>query len=171
MTLDPLVLGIDPGTHYMGYGLIRVENDVCKAVDHGFFRADKRLSFPHRLRQIYEAVSDLLEKSRPDAVAVEEVYVSQNAKSTLRLGHARGVILLAAVERGIEVAEYAPREVKQAVSGRGNASKDQVQWMMARMLDLSIEDLQEDAADGLAVALCHGLRCYSRSAKMLQPEK
>ena len=165
-----LVLGIDPGTHYMGYGLIRVDSGACKAIDHGFFRTDKRLSFPHRLRQIYEAVSDLLEKFNPDAVAVEEVYVSQNAKSTLRLGHARGVILLAAVEREIPVAEYAPREVKQAVSGRGNASKDQVQWMMARMLDLSMDGLQEDAADGLAVALCHGLRNESQSAKILQTE-
>ena len=165
------MLGIDPGTQYMGYGLIRVDNGVCKAVDHGFFRMDKRLSFPHRLRQIYETVSDLLDKFKPDTVAVEEVYVSQNAKSTLRLGHARGVILLAAVVREIPVAEYAPREVKQAVSGRGNASKDQVQWMMAHMLDVSMDDLQEDAADGLAVALCHGLRSDSRSSKILQPER
>jgi crossover junction endodeoxyribonuclease RuvC len=153
-----LVLGIDPGTRSVGYGLVRMEAGRCSAVDHGFFRVDHKLHFPHRLKQIHGFVSDLLDKHRPDVLAVEEVYVSQNAKTTLRLGHARGVILLAAVEKGIPVAEYAPREVKQAVLGSGGASKDQVQWMMAQMLRIRTEDLQEDAADGLAVALCHGLR-------------
>jgi crossover junction endodeoxyribonuclease RuvC len=162
------VLGIDPGTRCVGYGLVCAENRGCRAQDYGFFKTDQSRTFPLRLKQIYDMISDLLEKSHPDAVAVEEVYVSQNAKSTLRLGHARGVILLAAVERGITVAEYAPREVKQAVVGKGGASKRQVQWMMSQMLDLSMESLQEDAADGLAVALCHGLRTMNPSVTRLQ---
>lgn len=166
-----LVLGIDPGTRFVGYGLVQVEEGNCRAVDYGFFRFDNKLLFPERLKQIHEAVSDLMDRSRPDAVAVEEVYVSRNAKTTLRLGQAKGVILLAAVERRIPVAEYAPREVKQAVLGRGGASKDQVQWMMAQMLNLRREGLQEDAADGLAVALCHALRSSGQGSQILKLEE
>lgn len=153
-----LVLGVDPGIHCVGYGLIQVQRGVCSAKDYGFFHIDKKLQFPERLKRIHDALSDILEDRKPDVMAVEEVYVTQNAKTTLRLGHARGVIILAAVEKGIEVAEYAPREVKKAVSGIGSATKEQIQWMMAQMLHLQLDTLQEDAADGLAVALCHGLR-------------
>ena len=153
-----LVLGVDPGINCVGYGLIQVQNGVCSEKDHGFFRIDKKLKFPERLKRIHDALSDILEDRKPDVMAVEEVYVTQNAKTTLRLGHARGVIILAAVEKGIEVAEYAPREVKKAVSGIGSATKKQIQWMMAQILHLQLDMLQEDAADGLAVALCHGLR-------------
>ncbi len=153
-----LVLGIDPGTRFVGYGLVQVEKGSCKAVDYGFLPTDNKLSFPQKLKQIYEGVSDLLSQSKPDVVAVEEAYATQNAKTTLRLGHARGVILLSVVEGGIPVVEYAPREIKQAVVGKGGASKVQVQWMVAQMLNINLDGLQEDAADGLAVALCHGLR-------------
>jgi len=153
-----LVLGIDPGTRFVGYGLVQVEKGSCKVVDYGFLPTDKKLSFPQKLKQIYEGVSDLLSQSKPDVVAVEEAYATQNAKTTLRLGHARGVILLSVVEGGIPVVEYAPREIKQAVVGKGGASKVQVQWMVAQMLNINLDGLQGDAADGLAVALCHGLR-------------
>lgn len=166
-----LVLGIDPGTRFIGYGLIHVEKSCCRAIDYGFFRIDKKAAFPERLKQIHEVVFDLLDQTRPDVVAVEEVYVSRNAKTTLRLGHARGVILLAAVEKGVPVAEYAAREVKQAVIGRGGASKQQVQWMMARMLNIRLDGLQEDAADGLAVALCHGLRNSRYTAQVQKVEE
>jgi crossover junction endodeoxyribonuclease RuvC len=121
-------------------------------------QANKKCSFPKRLTHIYEDISRLLDESHPDEVALEEVYVSQNAKTTLYLGHARGVIVLAIVQRGIPLAEYAPREIKQAVVGRGGATKSQVQWMMGQMLHLELDTLSEDAADGLAVALCHSLR-------------
>lgn len=153
-----IVLGIDPGTRFVGYGLVHEKAGNFSAIDYGVFRVEETLSFPKRLKQIYRSVSHLLDKTQPDVMAVEEVYVSQNAKITLKLGHARGVILLAAVERGIPVAEYAPREVKKAVLGSGSGSKEQVQWMMCQLLSLDGECLQEDAADGLAVALCHGLR-------------
>jgi len=159
-----LILGIDPGIHVVGYGLVKMESRHFSAVDYGFLPTDETLAFPQRLKQIYDAVSELLNRCQPDVVVVEEVFVSQNAKTTLKLGHARGVILLAAMERNLPIAEYAPREVKQAVLGKGGASKRQVQWMMAQMLHLKEEKLQEDAADGLAVALCHGLRsCKSPS--------
>lgn len=162
------VLGIDPGTRYIGYGLIHIDNQQYRAVDYGFLRAEKNFSFPQKLKHIHEYVSNLIENLKPDAIAIEEVYVSQNAKTTLRLGHARGVIILAAVERDIPVTEYAPREIKQAVLGKGGASKDQVKWMVAQMLNLQINGLQEDAADGLAVALCHCLRNSGIGSKILK---
>jgi crossover junction endodeoxyribonuclease RuvC len=153
------VLGIDPGTRYVGWGLIHVSRGVFRAVDYGYFEVDKDTEFSDKLYRIYTFIFELLSQWCPDVVAVEEVYVSQNAKTTLRLGHTRGVILLAAVQRGIRIFEYAPREVKQAVFGCGSATKDQIQWMLVRLLALPKEKIQEDAADGLAVALCHSLRC------------
>jgi crossover junction endodeoxyribonuclease RuvC len=157
------VLGIDPGTRCIGWGLIHVIEKAFRSVDHGFYQVNNKLSFPDKLHRIHTFISDLLNRLHPEVVAVEEVYVSQNAKTTLRLGHARGVILLAAVEHGVEIFEYAPREIKQAVFGRGSATKDQVQWMLFRLLDIPQQELQEDEADGLAVALCHGLRSSTAS--------
>jgi crossover junction endodeoxyribonuclease RuvC len=153
-----LVLGIDPGTQRVGYGLIRSEANRFCSVTSGRIEIEKELLFPNRLNRIYHDVLDLLDQNRPDVVAVEEVYVTSNAKTTLRLGHARGVILLAAVERGIPVAEYAPREIKQAVVGNGAAGKGQVEYMIRQILDLGRKNLTEDESDALAVALCHGMR-------------
>jgi crossover junction endodeoxyribonuclease RuvC len=153
-----LILGIDPGTALIGYGLLEFENDKPKAVDCGVIRINKKYAFQIQLQKIYQEITNLLKKTNPQVVAIEEVYVSQNAKTTLRLGHARGVILLAVVNQGIPVSEYAPREVKQAVCGNGNASKQQIQRMVASMLHLDIDMLSEDAADAMAAALCCGLR-------------
>lgn len=153
------VLGIDPGTRRVGYGLMEIVGGRSKVVEYGVFKVDEKEEFPKRLEQIYTSVFDLLGRVRPDAVAVEEVFVSQNAKTTLRLGHARGVVLLAAVKQAVPVAEYAPRKIKQSVVGQGNASKVQVQRMISQILKIPFDGLEEDAADGLAVALCHGLRC------------
>ena len=153
------VLGIDPGTRCVGYGLIEVVDGRYTAIDYGVFRIDVKRRFPERLEQIYASIFDLLQRVRPDAVAVEEVYVSRNAKTTLRLGHARGVVLLAAVKNNVRVAEYAPRKVKQSVVGQGNASKEQVQRMISQILNVPFDGLEEDAADALAAALRHGLRC------------
>lgn len=152
------ILGIDPGTRIVGYGLVDIEKGRQKAEDFGILVVPDASEFAHKLMQIHTRVSDLLRQMRPDGVAVEEVFVSQNAKTTLKLGHSRGVILLAAAELNIPVHEYAPREIKQAVVGRGGASKEQVKWMMSQILNIRIDDLKEDAADALAAALCHGLR-------------
>ena len=156
--MGSLILGIDPGTTLIGYGLIDFENDKPRTVDCGVIRIYKKYAFQIQLQQIYQEITTLLEQTNPQVVAVEEVYVSQNAKTTLRLGHARGVILLAAVNQGTFVTEFAPREVKQAVCGNGNASKQQIQWMVANLLHLDATELSEDAADAMAVALCCGLR-------------
>ena len=156
--MGSLILGIDPGTRHVGYGVIRMRNRDGDALDFGCFRIDITPPFSSRLKEIHESIRSLIQNVKPDLVAVEEVFVSQNAKTTLKLGHARGVILLAAVLEGVPVAEYAPREIKQAVVGNGNASKKQVQWMIRQLFHLGSKPLAEDAADALAVALCHGLR-------------
>lgn len=156
-----LVLGIDPGTHLIGYGLVQAKKGHWCALEQGRIEAKKDLPFPTRLNTIFHAVLDLLERTLPDVAAVEEVYVTSNAKTTLRLGHARGVILLALSEKGIPIAEYAPREVKQSIVGNGAASKNQVQWMIRQMLNLGTATVTEDESDALAVALCHGLRSTS----------
>lgn len=153
------ILGIDPGTVLIGYGLIEFQKDKPRASYYGVIQINRKDAFPLRLKQIYEEVTTLFDKLNPDAVAIEEVYVSQNAKTTLRLGHARGVILLSAVNHNISISEYAPREIKQAICGNGNASKEQIQCMVAGMLNLNVDQISKDAADALAVALCHGLRC------------
>ena len=152
------VLGIDPGSRFVGYGLVRIENRKNHAVDYGYFQVNTKVDFPNRLKEIYDFIITLIERCKPDVMAVEEVFVSQNAKTTLRLGHARGVILLAAVEKKIPVFEYAPREIKQAVVGRGGASKEQIQWMVRQIFNLKDDKIQADAADGLAVAFCHCIR-------------
>jgi crossover junction endodeoxyribonuclease RuvC len=152
------ILGIDPGTRIVGYGLVNIEKGRQRAEDFGIFAVSGTVPFSHKLKQIHTWVSDLIKQFHPDGVAVEEVFVSQNAKTTLKLGHSRGVILLAAAEQNLPVHEYAPREIKQAVVGRGSASKEQVKWMISQMLNIRIDDLKEDAADALAAALCHGLR-------------
>jgi crossover junction endodeoxyribonuclease RuvC len=155
------VLGIDPGTQTVGYGFIEMHAGRCEQVDYGEIRMPKDQPFPLRLKRIHDSILELIDRMRPDAVSVEETYVTSNAKTTLRLGHARGVILLAAVERGVSIAEYAPREIKMAVLGRGGAGKGQVQWMVCQLLKLEPSGISEDAADALAAALCHGLRSGS----------
>jgi len=164
-----LVLGIDPGTQLIGFGLIRSETDRFVSVESGRLEVRKELLFPDRLNCIYHEILDLVNRMRPDVTAVEEVYVTTNAKTTLRLGHARGVILSALVEKKIPIAEYAPREIKQAVVGNGGAAKIQVQWMVRQMLCLGSAELSEDESDALAVALCHGLRALHPVSKRMRP--
>jgi crossover junction endodeoxyribonuclease RuvC len=154
-------LGIDPGTQTVGYGFIEMHAGRCEHVDYGEIRMPKDQPFPRRLKRIHDSILELIDRTRPDAVSVEETYVTSNAKTTLRLGHARGVILLAAVERGVSIAEYAPREIKMAVLGSGGAGKGQVQWMVCQLLKLEPSGVSEDAADALAAALCHGFRSGS----------
>lgn len=159
-----IILGIDPGTRLLGYGVIEAEGSRYRPVEFGTVKIHTRLTFPEKLLSIHQQVSALLDRFKPDEVAIEESYVTQNAKTTLRLGHARGVILLAAARKKIPIGEYAPRTVKQSVCGVGNAGKQQVRWMVSKMLGLAAEDLEEDASDALAVCLCHILRGSFMSA-------
>ncbi len=147
------ILGIDPGSRFTGFGIIEVSGDRAIAIQHGVIRAGTG-EFPERLGIIFAAVRDLINEYQPGEVAIETVFVSRNAGSALKLGQARGAAICAAISLGLPVAEYAPRSVKQAIVGRGGADKVQVQHMVMVLLQLQ-EKLQEDAADALAVALCH----------------
>jgi crossover junction endodeoxyribonuclease RuvC len=153
------VFGIDCGTEMTGFGVVescdsgREPRLVCKAL--GGIRLPKDKPLPVRLEQVFRALSAELERWQPDVVAVEEVFYSVNAKSALKLGQVRGVALLAAACRGLPVAEYAPLRIKSSVVGYGLAKKEQVQFMVARLLELQELPQPADAADALAIAICH----------------
>jgi crossover junction endodeoxyribonuclease RuvC len=153
------VFGIDCGTNCTGYGVVDVQSGRLEtrllAVAAGGLKVAKDQSLPMRLAYIYQELSALLERHRPDVVAVEGVFYSVNANSALKLGHVRGVALLAAAMQGLPVAEYAPLAIKSAVVGYGLAKKEQVQFMVARLLNLDSAPKPADAADALAIAICH----------------
>jgi crossover junction endodeoxyribonuclease RuvC len=152
------VLGIDPGTAITGYGVVaRTSGGSVSLVECGVIRTSAGEPLARRIREIYLEVEALIERHRPFAVAVEDVFQGKNARSALTLGHARGAILLAAALRDLPVAEYAPREIKSAVVGTGNATKDQVGFMVQQQLRLKEAPAPADAADGVAAALCHCL--------------
>jgi crossover junction endodeoxyribonuclease RuvC len=153
------VFGIDCGTEITGFGVVescdtgRAPRLTCHAM--GGIRLAKSCALPVRLEQVYRALMAELEKWQPDVVAVEEVFYSVNAKSALKLGQVRGVALLAAASAGLPVAEYAPLRIKSSVVGYGLAKKEQVQFMVARLLGLAELPEPADAADALAIAICH----------------
>ncbi|EQB31758.1 crossover junction endodeoxyribonuclease RuvC [Sphingobium ummariense] len=149
-----LLLGLDPGLASTGWGLISADGNRLTHVGNGQIRTDSALSLPTRLMALDMALTNLILEHRPDGVAVEEVFVNTNPQSTLKLGQARGVILLAAARSGMDVGEYAARLVKKAVVGVGNASKEQVHAMVARLLP-GVKIAGPDAADALAVAITH----------------
>ena len=148
------ILGIDPGTRITGYGLIDKDERKIRHLDNGLIVNAVTATTPDKLYKIYLEVKRLIAEFKPDVVALEDIFVSQNVKSSLKLGQTRGVVMLAAAEAGIPVAEYLPTQVKQAVSNFGRANKEEVQKMVRLLLNLK-EVAQEDASDALAVALCH----------------
>jgi crossover junction endodeoxyribonuclease RuvC len=147
------ILGIDPGSRFTGFGIIEVNGDRVTPIHQGVIKAGTG-EFPQRLGIIFSGIKDLIGEYAPDEVAIETVFVSKNAGSALKLGQARGAAMCAAISLGLPIAEYSPRSVKQAVVGRGGADKVQVQHMITVLLNLK-ERPVEDAADALAVALCH----------------
>ncbi len=150
------VLGVDPGTAATGYGVVVREGvGAASLVECGVIRTQAGSPLADRLRDIHEGLGEVLSRHAPDVVAVEGVFFGKNVRTTVLLGHARGVILLAAAQQGLEVAEYAPAEIKNAVVGTGRASKEQVQFMVKKLLRLKEVPSPADAADGVAVALCH----------------
>jgi len=149
------VFGIDPGSERTGYGCVETDRSRHRIVVCGAIGTLRATSFSDKLLQIHRRLADLLRESRPDCVAIENVFHSVNVRSALKLGHARGVAMLAAVETGIPVFEYTPAEIKRAVVGYGRAEKAQVQHMIKLILGLSAVPSPHDAADALAVAICH----------------
>jgi crossover junction endodeoxyribonuclease RuvC len=151
------VLGIDPGTAACGYGIVHRYDGRLRAVAFGAWSTPAQERAELRLRSIYERVEELLERHRPDAVALEESFVGADARIALSVGQARGAVLVACARGGLECAEYPPSAVKQAVCGYGRAGKEQVQRMVAAILGLSAPPRPHHAADALAVAVCHAL--------------
>jgi crossover junction endodeoxyribonuclease RuvC len=149
------IFGIDPGSDRTGYGCVETDLARHRLVVSGAIRTSPAASFPDKLLRIHTALSGLLERCRPDTVAIENLFHASNARSALKLGHARGVAMLAAVEAGLPVVEYTPAEVKRAVVGYGRAEKHQVQQMVKLLLGLTALPVPHDAADALAVAICH----------------
>ncbi len=151
-----LILGIDPGTMVTGYGMIEcVSVNQCQLIECGVFRTSSQQLLGVRVREIYDEVKSTIERFKPDILAVEDVFVGKNAKSALMLGHVRGVILLAAEVCDVPVAQYTPREIKKAVTGNGNATKDQVAFMVQKRLSLRETPKPSDASDAVATALAY----------------
>jgi crossover junction endodeoxyribonuclease RuvC len=149
-----IILGIDPGSRITGYGLIRTEGTRLLHLDNGGIWTDAATDFPGRLEHIFRGITAIIDKHTPDAVAVENIFFSNNVQSALKLGQARGAAVVACVTRGVPVFEYSALQVKQAVVGHGKAAKEQVQHMVKVLLNLA-EPAQADASDALAVAICH----------------
>jgi len=151
-----LALGIDPGTANTGYGIVRSDRaESLKLVECGVIRTRPRAPLASRLAEIYDGVTQLIARHRPDALSVEDVFYSRNVRTTVVLGHARGVILLAGHQASLEIHEYPPAEIKKAVVGSGSATKEQVQYMLTRLLRLKAVPQPSDAADGVAAALAY----------------
>ena len=153
------VFGIDCGTEFTGWGVVDVVESARQSrlvpVAAGAIKLDKKHRTPLRLQQVHAELTGLLAAYAPEIVAIEDVFFASNAKSALKLGHVRGVAMLAAAAAGLEVAEYAPLSIKSAVVGYGLAAKEQVQFMVARLLELERAPEPADAADALAIAICH----------------
>ena len=148
------ILGLDPGSRYLGYGILEPAGSSWRRLDSGVLRLNARKPIPERLAQAFNDVRDLIHLHRPDRVAVEECFVAHSPRSALVLGEVRGVLLLAAQLAKIELSEFAPRAVKLAAVGNGAAAKEQIQFMMPRLVRDCTGELQPDEADALAVAWC-----------------
>jgi crossover junction endodeoxyribonuclease RuvC len=164
------VLGIDPGSETLGWGVVEGENLKYKLVDFGTVKSSPKMSFSKRLLKIAEGIEAVIEQYRPDVVSVEEAFYATNVKVALKLGQVRGVVLFLGERAGLEIAEYSPRLVKQTVVGYGNAEKHQVQEMVRLLLKMQQVPEPHDAADALANAICHfhhaGVASRIKNAKL-----
>jgi crossover junction endodeoxyribonuclease RuvC len=151
------VIGIDPGTANCGYGIVHEKDGRLEAIDYGWWKTSAAERPEQRLKTIFDAVAGLIEAHRPDAVVLEESFVGADARTALSVGQARGAVMVAAANAGIDCAEYPPARVKQTVCGYGRAEKRQVQKMVKVILKMDTEPTPSHAADALAVAICHAL--------------
>jgi len=164
--MDKIILGIDPGTNLMGYGLLHVIDNKAKMIAMGVIELSKYESHYLRLGKIYERITSIIDSYHPDELAVEAPFFGKNVQSMLKLGRAQGVAIAAAIERDVPISEYEPRKVKVAITGNGAASKEQVAGMLMRLLKIPAEDMnvQMDATDALGVAYCHYLQMHMPQA-------
>ena len=155
MTKDKIILGIDPGTNIMGYGLIHIKNNKMTLIAMGSIELNKLETHFLKLQKIFERTQYLINEYKPDEVALEAPFMGKNPQSMLKLGRAQGVSMAAALSKNIPVSEYAPKKIKQSITGRGTASKEQVAGMLKNLFKLKSLPKHLDATDGLAVAVCH----------------
>jgi len=155
MAKEKIILGVDPGTTRMGYGVIRIKGKQLELLSLGVIMLHKLPDHPTKLKRILERLSQLIEEHLPDEMAVEAPFFGKNVQSMLKLGRAQGVAMAAALQRGIPVEEYSPRKIKQSITGNGNSSKEQVASVLESTLNCKLDVKYDDATDGLAVAICH----------------
>ena len=151
-----IILGIDPGYAIVGYGVLEYKNNKFKVIEYGAITTDASMDMFDRFKSIYDDICEVMERTKPDFMAIEELFFNSNQKTAINVAQARGVILLAAMNRGIQIFEYTPLQVKQAVAGYGRAEKKQVQQMAKLLLGLKEVPRPDDTADAVAIAICHG---------------
>ena len=161
-----IILGLDPGTSVMGYGLITVQKQEIKLLQFGVLHLKKYIGHELKLKKIYDRVNQIIEDFMPDEVALEAPFFGKNIQSMLKLGRAQGVAMAAALSHGIPINEYAPKKVKQSVTGNGNASKEQVAAMIQNLLNFKKTNYLLDATDALAVAFCHHMQGNAERKKL-----
>ena len=152
---DKIILGIDPGTIVMGYGLIHIQNNVPKPIGIGVIKLEKYEDHAIRLKKIFERMIGLIDEFKPDELAIEAPFFGKNVQSMLKLGRAQGVAIAAALSKNIPVTEYSPKKIKMSITGNGNASKEQVAAMLIQLLGIDKEQAFLDATDAMGAALCH----------------
>lgn len=156
------ILGVDPGTNILGYGIIEVENKVMKLVDLGVLYLKEEADQPDKLKRIFEQLQIIIAEFKPREMAIEAPFYGKNVQSMFKLGRAQGVAIAAAITKGLTVTEYSPKKIKQAVTGNGNAAKEQVAAMLGTILKADLSDQYADATDALATAVCHFYQSTNR---------
>jgi crossover junction endodeoxyribonuclease RuvC len=164
LTTDRVILGIDPGTTIMGFGIIHISGSKMTLLELGVLQLHKLEDHPSKLKEIFEHSIVLIEKHKPDELAIEAPFFGKNVQSMLKLGRAQGVAIAAALSRSIPVTEYSPKKIKQSITGNGNASKEQVAAMLQSLLQITDMPRHLDATDGLAAAVCHYFQRNAKSA-------
>lgn len=150
------ILGIDPGYAILGYGVIEKTGNRFRVCSYGAVTTEASMAMGDRLEHLYESLREIIDEEKPDVAAIEQLFFNTNAKTAIMVGQARGVAVLACKKGGLEIEEYTPLQIKQALVGYGRADKKQVQWMVKTMLNLSEVPKPDDTADALAAAICHG---------------
>ena len=151
-----IILGIDPGYAIVGYGVLEYKNNKFRTIEYGAITTEASMDMFDRFKSIYDDLNEIIERTHPDFMAIEELFFNSNQKTAINVAQARGVLLLAALNHGIEIFEYTPLQVKQAVAGYGRAEKNQVQQMVKLLLGLEAVPKPDETADAVAIAICHG---------------
>ena len=153
-----IILGVDPGTNYTGYGIVKAHKNSFTKVVNGLIKLPAGYTLTEKLEIIYSGLDKLIKTHKPDEFAIETAFYGKNVQSAMKIGYARGVSLLAAIHNKVPTSEYSPREIKKSVVGNGAASKQQVSFMIKSLLDIKNEKMRFDESDALAIALCHAFR-------------